>query len=79
MISSCIGEFIVAANCSVVKLRVFFTQVGMPETQDVVNYCADNKVLPQIQIIDASQVNDAWEKVVNKEARYRCVIDAATF
>ena len=52
---------------------------GIPETQDVINYCADNKVLPQIQIIDAKQVNDAWEKVVNKEARYRFVIDAATF
>ncbi|MGD9157474.1 MAG: zinc-binding dehydrogenase [Desulfobacteraceae bacterium] len=52
---------------------------GMPETQDVVNYCADNKVLPQIRIIDARHVNDALEKVVNKEARYRFVIDAATF
>lgn len=52
---------------------------GIPETQDVVNYFADNKVLPQIQIIDARQVNDAWEKVVNKQARYRFVIDAATF
>lgn len=52
---------------------------GMKETQDVVNYCADNKVLPQIQIIKAEQINDAWENVVNKKARYRYVIDAATF
>ena len=52
---------------------------GMPETQEVVNYCADNKVLPQIQIIKAEQINDAWTKVLNKDARYRYVIDAATF
>ena len=52
---------------------------GMPETQDMVNYCADNKVLPQIQIIDAKQVNDARENVVNKQAGYRFVIDAGTF
>ncbi len=52
---------------------------GMPETQEVVTYCADNNVLPQIQIIKAEQINEAWEKVVNKEARYRYVIDAATF
>ncbi|MDD2700813.1 MAG: alcohol dehydrogenase catalytic domain-containing protein [Sideroxydans sp.] len=52
---------------------------GMKETQEVVNYCADNKVLPKIQLIRAEQINDAWEKVVNKEARYRYVIDAATF
>lgn len=52
---------------------------GIPETQEVVHYCADNGVLPQIEVIDASQINDAWEKVVNKDARYRYVIDAATF
>jgi alcohol dehydrogenase (NADP+)/uncharacterized zinc-type alcohol dehydrogenase-like protein len=52
---------------------------GMPETQEVMHYCADNKVYPQIQIIKADQINDAWAKVFNKEARYRYVIDAATF
>lgn len=51
---------------------------GIPETQEVMHYCADNKVLPQIQIIKAEDVNDAWAKVLNKEARYRYVIDAAT-
>jgi len=52
---------------------------GMKDTQEVVNYCADNKVHPQIQIIKAEQINEAWENVVNKKARYRYVIDAATF
>jgi alcohol dehydrogenase (NADP+)/uncharacterized zinc-type alcohol dehydrogenase-like protein len=52
---------------------------GMKETQDVVDYCADHKVLPKIQIIKAEQINEAWENVVNKNARYRYVIDAATF
>jgi alcohol dehydrogenase (NADP+)/uncharacterized zinc-type alcohol dehydrogenase-like protein len=52
---------------------------GMPETQEVVHYCADNKVLPQIQIIKAEQVNEAWSNVVIKKARYRYVIDASTF
>lgn len=51
---------------------------GMKETQEVVNYCADNKILPKIQIIKAQQVNEAWENVVNKKARYRYVIDTAT-
>jgi len=52
---------------------------GMKETQEVVDYCTDHKVLPQIQIISAEQINEAWENVVNKNARYRYVIDAATF
>ena len=51
---------------------------GIPETQEVMDYCARNKIYPQIQIIKATEINDAWEKVVNKEARYRYVIDAAT-
>jgi len=51
---------------------------GIPETQEVVSYCADNKVFPQIQIIQAEQVNEAWKKVLNKEVRYRYVIDAST-
>jgi uncharacterized zinc-type alcohol dehydrogenase-like protein len=52
---------------------------GIPETQEVMNYCAENKIYPQIQIIKADEINEAWEKVVNKEARYRYVIDASTF
>ena len=52
---------------------------GMKETQEVVDYCADHRVLPQIQMISADQINEAWEKVVNKDAPYRYVIDPATF
>jgi uncharacterized zinc-type alcohol dehydrogenase-like protein len=51
---------------------------GIPETQEVMDYCAAHKIYPQIQIIKATEINDAWEKVINKEARYRFVIDAAT-
>jgi len=52
---------------------------GIPETQEVIHYCADNNVYPKIEIISANQINDAWDKVVNKEARFRYVIDASTF
>ncbi|TCK08992.1 NAD(P)-dependent alcohol dehydrogenase [Marinobacterium mangrovicola] len=52
---------------------------GMKETQEVVDYCASNDVLPKIELITAEQINEAWENVVNKQARYRYVIDAATF
>jgi len=50
----------------------------MQETQEVVDYCADNNVLPKIQVIRADQINEAWENVVNKKARYRYVIDSST-
>lgn len=51
---------------------------GIPETQEVMDYCAKNKIYPQIEIIKAEEINEAWKKVVNKEARYRYVIDATT-
>ncbi|QGY32415.1 NAD(P)-dependent alcohol dehydrogenase [Pantoea cypripedii] len=51
---------------------------GMKETQEVVNYCADKRILPTIQVIKAEEINQAWENVVNKKARYRYVIDAST-
>jgi len=51
---------------------------GMKETQEVVDYCAANKIYPQIEMITAEEITEAWKKVVNKEARYRYVIDSAT-
>lgn len=52
---------------------------GIPETQEVMDYCAFNKIYPQIEIIKAGEINNAWDKVINKKARYRYVIDASTF
>jgi alcohol dehydrogenase (NADP+) len=51
---------------------------GIPQTQEVIDYCAANKIYPQIQLINAEEINEVWVKVINKEARYRYVIDAAT-
>ncbi|MCA6067984.1 NAD(P)-dependent alcohol dehydrogenase [Chryseobacterium sp. RG1] len=66
--------------------KFFFSRVnfnasligGIPETQEVMDLCAENKIYPQIEVIKAEEINDAWDKVVNKEARYRFVIDAST-
>lgn len=51
---------------------------GMKETQEMVDYCAKNNVLPEIQMIKAQEITEAWKKVENKEARYRYVIDTST-
>ncbi|WP_234571137.1 NAD(P)-dependent alcohol dehydrogenase [Rhodohalobacter sp. 614A] len=70
------------SNIALAASRVNFNASligGIPETQEVVHYCADNGVHPEIQVINAEEINDAWENVVNKKARYRYVIDAATF
>lgn len=51
---------------------------GMPETQEVIDYCAKNGIRPDVQIINAADANEAWQKVIDREARYRFVIDATT-
>jgi uncharacterized zinc-type alcohol dehydrogenase-like protein len=43
---------------------------GIRETQDIVNYCALNKIKPQTTKIPMDGINDAWSKVVAKKARY---------
>ena len=48
-------------------------------TQQLIDYCAVNKIYPQIQIIKTEEINDTYVKILNKEARYRYVIDASTF
>ena len=77
-----IGFELTLSNIGLANTRVNFNASligGIPETQEVVYYCAANNVFPRIEIIKAEQVNDAWTKVLNKEVRYRYVIDAATF
>lgn len=75
------GFELTLSNLGMASTRVNFNASligGIPETQEVVNYCADNKVLPQIQVIKAENVNEAWQNVMDKKARYRYVIDAKT-
>jgi alcohol dehydrogenase (NADP+) len=66
-----------AFNTNRVNLRTSLIG-GIPQTQEVMDYCAENKIYPKIQLIKADEINEAWTKVLNKEARYRYVIDAAT-
>jgi uncharacterized zinc-type alcohol dehydrogenase-like protein len=48
---------------------------GIQETQDMVNFCALNRINPEIQMIAMTGIDDAWVKVVGKKARYRYVVD----
>ena len=51
---------------------------GIPQTQEVIDYCARNGIAPEVQIIEARQIPQAWRDVVAKKARFRYVIDTAT-
>lgn len=51
---------------------------GIAETQEMLDFCAEHGIGSEIEVIDAGQVNTAYERVENSDVRYRFVIDAAT-
>ncbi|MGY1458673.1 MULTISPECIES: NAD(P)-dependent alcohol dehydrogenase [unclassified Luteimonas] len=52
---------------------------GIRETQEMLDFCAANGVASDIELIDAANINDAYERMLAGDVRYRFVIDAATF
>jgi len=51
---------------------------GLPQTQEMLDFCAAHGVKPEIELIGAADVDDAYERVVRSDVRYRFVIDVAT-
>jgi len=52
---------------------------GMPETQEMVDFCAEHRIGAQVEIIDAGYIDEAFDRLVASDVRYRFVIDARTF
>jgi len=51
---------------------------GIPETQEMIDFCAEHGVGSQVEIINADQIDEAFERVVAGDVRFRFVIDAST-
>ncbi|MBM7368660.1 NAD(P)-dependent alcohol dehydrogenase [Gordonia hydrophobica] len=51
---------------------------GIAETQDMLDFCAEHGIAPEVELIGADQINDAYERVLASDVRYRFVIDTAT-
>ncbi|AQY00500.1 NAD(P)-dependent alcohol dehydrogenase [Microbacterium foliorum] len=52
---------------------------GIAETQEMLDFCAEHGIASEIEVISAAQINEAYERVLASDVRYRFVIDAATF
>jgi uncharacterized zinc-type alcohol dehydrogenase-like protein len=48
---------------------------GIAETQEVIDYCAARNIKADIELVRPDQISQAFERVVNKDVRYRFVID----
>ena len=51
---------------------------GIAETQEMLDFCAEHGFGAEIELISAEQINEAYERVLSSDVRYRFVIDAAT-
>ena len=51
---------------------------GIAETQELIDYCTARNIKADIELIRPDQINQAYERVVNKDVRYRFVIDMAS-
>jgi uncharacterized zinc-type alcohol dehydrogenase-like protein len=51
---------------------------GIRETQEMLDFAAEHAIAPKIEVIRADQVDDAYERVLRNDVRYRFVIDIST-
>ncbi|MDA0819866.1 MAG: NAD(P)-dependent alcohol dehydrogenase [Proteobacteria bacterium] len=48
---------------------------GLAETQEMLDFCAEHDVLPEIEIIRMQEVNEAYDRMEKSDVKYRFVID----
>jgi uncharacterized zinc-type alcohol dehydrogenase-like protein len=51
---------------------------GIPETQEMLDFCAEHGIVADIEMIRADQINEAFERMLKGDVKYRFVIDSAT-
>ncbi|MBK7400049.1 MAG: NAD(P)-dependent alcohol dehydrogenase [Myxococcales bacterium] len=51
---------------------------GLPETQEMLDHCAKHGIVSDIEVIKIQQINEAYERVLKSDVRYRFVIDVAS-
>jgi uncharacterized zinc-type alcohol dehydrogenase-like protein len=50
----------------------------MKETQEMLDYCAENNIVSDIELIPIQAINEAYERMLKNDVKYRFVIDMAT-
>ncbi|MDJ1371684.1 NAD(P)-dependent alcohol dehydrogenase [Gulosibacter molinativorax] len=54
------------------------TTGGIAEIQEMLEFCAEHGIHPETELVAAEGINEAWERVLSSDVRYRFVIDAHT-
>lgn len=48
---------------------------GIKETQEMLDFCGKHNILPEVEMINIQNINEAWDRVVKADIKYRFVID----
>ena len=51
---------------------------GIKQTQEMLDYCAEHNIVSEVEIIKADYINEAYERTIKSDVRYRFVIDIAS-
>jgi uncharacterized zinc-type alcohol dehydrogenase-like protein len=51
---------------------------GMPETQEMLDYCGDKGITSDVEVIPVQQINEAFERMLKQDVKYRFVIDMSS-
>lgn len=51
---------------------------GIKETQEMLDFCGKHHVLPEVEIIKPEEINEAYERMLKNDVKYRFVIDMST-
>ncbi|HUQ97023.1 MAG TPA: zinc-binding dehydrogenase, partial [Chitinophagaceae bacterium] len=51
---------------------------GLPETQEMLDYCAEHNIVSDVEVINIKDVNESYDRMLKGDVRYRFVIDMAT-
>jgi uncharacterized zinc-type alcohol dehydrogenase-like protein len=51
---------------------------GIAETQEMLDYCARHAIVSDVEVIPIQEVNEAYERMLRNDVRYRFVMDLAS-
>jgi alcohol dehydrogenase (NADP+) len=51
---------------------------GLPETQEMLDFCSSYNIVADVEVIAIKDINEAYERMLKGDVRYRFVIDMST-
>ena len=70
----------VAAFPLIMRRRSFSGSLigGLPETQEMLDFCGQHNITSDVEMIRMDQINEAYERMLKSDVKYRFVIDLAS-